>query len=62
MTDLVVTHKKAYGKDYFYPSNGEATAWLELLRREKTFTLNDLKLLKQLGVKVIIDPDPAPRI
>jgi len=55
--EIRVTYKQAFGKTFFYAENEQAKLWLKLLRKE-TFTKTDLKLIREIGVKIVVDsPD-----
>jgi len=58
---ILVEHKKAYGKDFFYPRNLNAKVLSEFARCE-TFTKDQLKRLKTIGYSVELKPSEEIRV
>jgi len=58
---VLVEHKKAYNKDFFYPRNLNAKVLSEFARCT-TFTRDQLKDLKKLGYSVELKPSKEVRV
>ncbi len=52
------SHKQHYGKDFFYPTDPNAIKFVEAFPtssgKRKSLTLNQMHLLKDLGVPFVI--------
>ncbi len=50
---LEFLHKKAWGKDRYYPKN-ELTDGLQKLIQQESFTIEQVRLLKSLGFTIVL--------
>ena len=56
MKDIFVKKKNVYGNELMYPDCDTSTLLSQLLPT-KTFSLGDIKILKQLGQKIETKPE-----